>query len=51
MKKLIAYLITILFVSCKIIDNELIKKEQTTVLFELIRGGCYGTALSQHKCR
>lgn len=36
-------LITILFVSCKIIDNEVIKKEQTTVLFELIKGGCYGT--------
>lgn len=36
-------LITILFVSCKAIDNEVIKKEQTTVLFELIKGGCYGT--------
>lgn len=36
-------LITILFVSCKAIDNEVIKKEQTTILFELIKGGCYGT--------
>lgn len=36
-------LITILFVSCKAIDNEVIKKEQTTVLCELIKGGCYGT--------
>ena len=44
MKKLSCILlITILFVSCKTIDNELIKKEQTTVLFELIKGGCYGT--------
>ena len=44
MKKLSCILlITILFVSCKIIDNEVIKKEQTTVLFELIKGGCYGT--------
>ena len=44
MKKLnCILLITILFVSCKIIDNEAIKKEQTTVLFELIKGGCYGT--------
>ena len=44
MKKLSCILlITILFVSCKIIDNELIKKEQTTVIFELIKGGCYGT--------
>ncbi len=44
MKKLsYILLITILFVSCKIIDNEVIKKEQTTVLFELIKGGCYGT--------
>ena len=43
MKKLSCILlITILFVSCKTIDNELIKKEQTTVLFELIKGGCYG---------
>lgn len=36
-------LITILFVSCKAIDNEVIKKEQITILFELIKGGCYGT--------
>ena len=44
MKKLSCILlITILFVSCKTTDNELIKKEQTTVLFELIKGGCYGT--------
>ena len=44
MKKLSCILlITILFVSCKTIDNEVIKKEQTTVLFELIKGGCYGT--------
>ena len=44
MKKLsYILLITILFVSCKAIDNEVIKKEQTTVLFELIKGGCYGT--------
>ena len=44
MKKLSCILlITILIVSCKTIDNELIKKEQTTVLFELIKGGCYGT--------
>ena len=44
MKKLSCILlIAILFVSCKTIDNELIKKEQTTVLFELIKGGCYGT--------
>ena len=44
MKKLSCILlITIMFVSCKTIDNELIKKEQTTVLFELIKGGCYGT--------
>ena len=44
MKKLSCLLlITILFVTCKTIDNELIKKEQTTVLFELIKGGCYGT--------
>ena len=44
MKKLSCILlITILFVSCKTIDNEIIKKEQTTVLFELIKGGCYGT--------
>ena len=32
-----------MFISCKTIENELIKKEQTTVLFELIKGGCYGT--------
>ena len=44
MKKLSCILLIILlFVSCKIIDNEVIKKEQTTVLFELIKGGCYGT--------
>ena len=44
MKKLSCILlITILFVSCKAIDNEVIKKEQTTILFELIKGGCYGT--------
>ena len=44
MKKLSCILlITILFASCKTIDNEVIKKEQTTVLFELIKGGCYGT--------
>ena len=44
MKKLsFILLIIILFISCKAIDNELIKKEQTTVLFELIKGGCYGT--------
>ncbi len=44
MKKLSCILlITILFVSCKTIDNEIIKKEQTTILFELIKGGCYGT--------
>ena len=44
MKKLSCILlITILFISCKIIDNEVIKKEQTTVIFELIKGGCYGT--------
>tara|TARA_B100000900_G_C20042160_1_gene498446 strand:- start:29 stop:478 length:450 start_codon:yes stop_codon:yes gene_type:complete len=44
MKKLSCILlITILLISCKIIDNEIIKKEQTTVLFELIKGGCYGT--------
>ena len=44
MKKLSCILlITTLFVSCKIIDNEAIKKDQTTVLFELIKGGCYGT--------
>ena len=44
MKKLSCILlITILFVSCKTIDNELFKKEQTTILFELIKGGCYGT--------
>ena len=44
MKKLSCILlIIILFVSCKTIDNKLIKKEQTTVLFELIKGGCYGT--------
>ena len=44
MKKLSCILlITILFVSCKAIDNEVIKKEQTTVLVELIKGGCYGT--------
>ena len=44
MKKLSCILlITILIVSCKTIDNELIKKEQTTVLFKLIQGGCYGT--------
>ena len=43
MKKLsYILLITILFVSCKTIDNKLIKKEQTTILFELIKGGCYG---------
>ena len=44
MKKLsYILLITILFISCKIIDNELINKEQTTLIFELIKGGCYGT--------
>ena len=44
MKKLSCILlITILFFSCKIIDNEVIKKDQTIVLFELIKGGCYGT--------
>ncbi len=44
MKKLsYILLITILFISCKIIDNELIKKETTTIIFELIKGGCYGT--------
>lgn len=44
MKKLSnVLLITILFISCKIIDNELIKKETTTIIFELIQGGCYGT--------
>ena len=32
-----------MFVSCKTIDNKPIKKEQTTTLFELIKGGCYGT--------
>ena len=29
--------------SCKTIDNELINKTETPVLFELIKGGCYGT--------
>ena len=44
MKKLsYILLITILLVSCKTIDNELIKKEQTNILFELIKGGCYGS--------
>ena len=44
MKKLSCILLIILlFVSCKTIDNELIKKEQTTILFELIKGGCFGT--------
>ena len=44
MKKLSCILlITILLVSCKTIDNELFKKEQTNILFELIKGGCYGT--------
>lgn len=44
MKKLsFILLITILLVSCKTIDNELIKKEQTNILFELIKGGCYGS--------
>ena len=44
MKKLsYILLVTILFVSCKTIDNEIIKKEKTAVLFELIKGGCYGT--------
>ena len=32
-----------MFVACKTIDNKPIKKEQTTTLFELIKGGCYGT--------
>lgn len=44
MKKLsYILLITILFITCKTIDNELIKKEKTTLLFELIKSGCYGT--------
>ena len=44
MKKLsYILLITILFISCKTIDNEPVKKEKTTILFELIKGGCYGT--------
>ena len=44
MKKLSCILLIIfLFVSCKTIDNELIKKEKTTILFELIKGGCYGS--------
>ena len=44
MKKLSCILlITILLVSCKTIDNEIFKKEQTNILFELIKGGCYGT--------
>ena len=44
MKKLSFILvITILFFSCKTIDNEIIKKEKPTILFELIKGGCYGT--------
>ena len=44
MKKLSCILlITILLVSCKTIDNEIIKKEKTNILFELIKGGCYGS--------
>ena len=44
MKKLSCILlITTLLVSCKTIDNELFKKEQTNILFELIKGGCYGS--------
>ena len=44
MKKLSCILlITIVFVSCKTTDNEVIKKEHTAILFELIKGGCYGT--------
>ena len=44
MKKLSCILLisTLLF-SCKTIDNEAIKKEQAIVLFELTKGGCYGT--------
>ena len=44
MRKLSSILLIItLFSSCKIIDNEVIKNEQTTILFELIKGGCFGT--------
>ena len=43
MKKLsYILLITIVFISCKTTDNELINKEKTTILFELNKGGCYG---------
>ena len=44
MKKLSYILLTtVLLISCITIDNELVKKEKTTILFELIKGGCYGT--------
>jgi len=36
-------LITILLISCKSIDNKLIPTKPATLLFEMNKGGCYGT--------
>ena len=48
-------LITVLLISCKSIHNEHVLTKPTTLLFELQKGGCYGTCpiytLSLHNDR